>query len=598
MIDNADSTYSFMDLVMNFRHLLLQPLLALFDSVANGDQSDVVTKDSVYTAMGLSAAVVFHDFDFDNFLVSTLVNDVQLVGPGFKILRRRVAILIAQWITIKIDKSNSPLVFQIYQHLLNNSDETNDQVVCITAARQFKAVVDDFEFQVERFLPYASDILSRIMTLMQAVENTETKMAILDTLRSIATRMDKLIAPFADQIVNLLPGLWEASGEEHLMKQAILSLLSTLVTAMKQEALRYNSLILPLIHRAVEPGSDMQVYLLEEALDLWATILDQTPAPAPPEMTALIECVFPLLEFGSENLSTVLNIVKHYTLLCPEKLLVDSARLRLLSYMASLLGTTKRDLAGSVTTIVERMIRAAENLGGAEGIAAVGATIMESGLIQKILDGLRDSWEAHQTTGPNRKYPKLDDIVETDYFTILARFALGDPRTFFTILQATRSEHGESVEQTWDWISTEWFQQLDSMVNIDRQKLSCLALTRLLEISPLPMWLLNRLQDYFAMWTSIIDIMQEGREEGDGGDNLIWTPSEDSPYETHSDIRSRHQAEQDPVHTVHTLQYVKEKLQNVVDECGGEMEFRQKWVVNIDRDVLAGFARTTGISLL
>lgn len=202
---------------------------------------------------------------------------------------------------------------------------------------------------------------------------------------------------------------------------------------------------------------------------------------------------------------------------------------------------------------------------------------------------LSDHWS-------NRKSSKLDDIVETDYFTILARFALGDPRTFFTILQAARAEHGESVEQTWDWISTEWFRQLECMGNINHQKLSCLALTRLLEISPLPMWLLNRLQDYFAMWTTIISEMQEGRD--DGGDNLIWEPFETTEYETQADIRSRRQAEQDPVHTAHALQYVKGKLQNVVNECGGEMEFRQKWVVNIDRDVLASFATTTAISLL
>lgn len=584
----------FMDLVLNFKHLLQNPLLAFFGSVAG--ESDVVNKDSVYTAMGLSAAVVYPDFDFDSFLVNTLVKDVQLVGPGYKVLRRRVAILIAKWIPIKIDKSNSPLVYQIFKHLLDSSDQTNDQVVRITAARQFQAVVDDFGFETESFLPFASDILLSFMSLLREVENTETKMAILTTLRAVASRMERHVSPYADQIVTLLPELWEASGEEHLMKQAILTLLSTIVTAMRQDAMRYNYLILPLIHRAVEPGSDMQVYLMEEALDLWTTILDQTPKPASPEMIALLDCVYPLLEVGSETLPTVLNIIKHYVLLCPEVLLAEPSRLRLMSYMRDYSGNNRRYLAGSVTTIVERMVLAAENLGGVDGIAAIGSTIVECGLVGKILDGLRDAWECHQTTGPNRKYAKLDDVVETDHFIILARFALCDPRTFFTMIQAARAKHGETVEQTWDWLSNEWFQQLDSMVNIDRQKLSCLALTRLLGVSPLPPWLLTRLQDYFAMWTTIIDQMQEGRE--DGGDNLIWLPAETDKFETQSDIRARKLAEEDLVHTVNTLQYVKEKLQHVAVECGGEMEFRQRWAVDIDRDVLNGFAKTTGISLL
>lgn len=119
-------------------------------------------------------------------------------------------------------------MYQIFQHLLNKDDETNDHVVRVTAARQFKAVVDDFSFDADVFLPFAPDIIGRIMELVVEVENTETKMAILNTVRMIAIRLEDSIAPFADQIVSVLPGLWEASGEEHLLKQAILVILSTL----------------------------------------------------------------------------------------------------------------------------------------------------------------------------------------------------------------------------------------------------------------------------------------------------------------------------------------------------------------------------------
>ncbi|RAL58186.1 hypothetical protein DID88_002321 [Monilinia fructigena] len=336
--------------------------------------------------------------------------------------------------------------------------------VRITAARQFKAIVDDFEFQVDSFLPYAPDILGRNMTLIQEVENTETKLVILETIRIIAVRLETHISPYADQIVSILPGLWEASGEEHLLKQAILTIMSTLVTSMQGQSERYHSLILPLIQRAVEPGSEMQVYLMEEALELWSQILAQSSSPASPEVLALIDCAFPLLE------------------LAPEAMLGDANRLRILSYMTSLLGVTKRDLAGLVTTAVEDLIRAAEKLGG-----------------------LLDAWEAHQTTGPDRRYPKLDDVVETDYFTILARIALADPTVFANLLASI--DNG-NFENTWKWLSEEWFRHFDSMANIDRQKLSCLAITRLLELPP-PMTpiILTKLQDFFAMWTSVISEM-------------------------------------------------------------------------------------------
>jgi len=577
-----------MDLVLNFKDLLKDPLLAFFQSVTTTSQSNILTKDSVYTAMGLCAAAIHQEFDFNGFLTSTLVNDVQQTGPGYKVLRRSIAILIGRWVTIQIAESNRPLVYQIFQHLLNSSDEVNDQVVRVTAARQFYMVVDDFGFKVEPFLPFAAEILNQLMQLIQDVSPTETKMAILETIRVISVRLEHHISPFADQIVSILPQLWEVSGEEHLMKQAILVLLSTLVAAMKDQSQRYNSLILPLIQQAVVPNTDINVYLMEESLDLWSAILMHTSAPAPPDVVSLAESVFPLLDFGSESLRAILTIVESYTLLAPEAMLGDTMRLRTLSYMATLLGTTKRELAGLVTTIAERMIRTAESLGGQQGVAFVTKDLLESGYTEKIMEGLREAWECHQTVGPDRRYPKLDDVVETDYFTILARVALADPSTFMNLLSSAGS-----IDSTWSWLSTEWFLHFDSMANTDRQKLSCLALTRLLELPP-PMatLVLQKLQDYFAMWTSVIAEMQEGRD--DGGDNLIWQDTEDHSYETPEDVRKRLQSASDPVHKIHTLQFVKERLRQVVALCGGEEAFQRDWAVNVDRDVLEEFKMVSG----
>jgi hypothetical protein len=579
-----------MDLVLNYKHLLMEPLLRFFQSVMNASPSSVVMKDAVYTAMGLSAAIFYEHFDFDAFLASTLVTDVQQIGPNYKVLRRRVSILLGQWVVVKIGEASRPLVYQIFQHLLNPKDEVNDQVVRVTAARQLRIVVEDFAFIPDPFLPYAPDLLSRLMALIQEVEHTETKMAVLATIRAIAVRLEHRISPYADQIVSLLPGLWDASGEEHLMKQDILVLLSTLVNSMMEQSQRYYPLVLPLIQRAVEPGSEMQVYLMEESLDLWSSILNQVSVPAAPEIIQLASHIFPLLELGSENLRMALTIVESYILLAPEAMLADGVRLQILSYMTSLLGVNKRELAGLVTTTVENLIRAAEKLGGAKGISVVCKDLYESGYLEKIMNGLHDAWQAHQTVGPERRYPKLDDVVETDYFTILARVALADPSTFIDLLGTT----GE-VGGTWSWLSTEWFRHFDSMANIDRQKLSCLALTRLLELPTefLTSLILTRIQDYFSMWTSVVREMQDGRG-GDGGDNLIWElGNERGTFDSLADMRRRLLSTNDPVHTTHTFNFIKERLSGLVEKCGGQEKLQQEWLVNVDNDVLASFQALT-----
>jgi len=104
-------------------------------------------------------------------------------------LRRRIAIMLGQWVPVK-PELNRPLVYQIFQHLLDRNDPLNDLVVRITAGRQLKNIVDPFEFDAERFMPYASEIIGRLMALIEEVELEETKLALLNTLSVIIVRME------------------------------------------------------------------------------------------------------------------------------------------------------------------------------------------------------------------------------------------------------------------------------------------------------------------------------------------------------------------------------------------------------------------------
>lgn len=127
--------------------------------------------------------------DFGTFLTSTLVHEVQIQQPGCSILRRRIAITLGQWLPVK-EGLNRPLVYQIFQHLLNKDDRLNDQVVRVTAGRQLKNVIDPFEFEAEPFIPYAPSILGSLMQLIEEVELWETKMALLNTISVIIEKMD------------------------------------------------------------------------------------------------------------------------------------------------------------------------------------------------------------------------------------------------------------------------------------------------------------------------------------------------------------------------------------------------------------------------
>lgn len=119
--------------------------------------------------------------------------EVQIQQPGYNIIRRRIAIVLGQWLPVK-EYLDRALVYQIFQYLLNRDDTLNDVVVRVTGGRQLKNVIDPFGFTPEGFLPYAQPILSGVMSLIQEVELGETKMALLNTISVIVVRMQQHVS--------------------------------------------------------------------------------------------------------------------------------------------------------------------------------------------------------------------------------------------------------------------------------------------------------------------------------------------------------------------------------------------------------------------
>ena len=163
--------------------------------------------------------------------------------------------MIGQWVTVKISIPSRPTVYKIYQYLLEKSDPQNDLVVRLAAARNLKFAVDDWDFKIEDFLPFTDNFFEKLLGLMDEVDATETKMTILNVIGKLINRLDERVEPFAERVINIIPPLWEATGEEHIFKQAILVVLTKIVNAMKDKSTRYHSIVLPLVKFGVESGT-------------------------------------------------------------------------------------------------------------------------------------------------------------------------------------------------------------------------------------------------------------------------------------------------------------------------------------------------------
>ncbi|EPS41833.1 hypothetical protein H072_4200 [Dactylellina haptotyla CBS 200.50] len=573
----------FIDFAVNFKHELAQPIVGVFNNVAKLENQDVLLKDSVYNAVGLVPSILEPHLDFNAFLQNVLVNEVQINQPDYRILRHRIPILIGQWVVVDIDVIQRPTIYKIIQHLLNKSDPLNDLCVRITAAKSLKCSIDDWQFQIDGFLPFVDDVFDKLMLLIDEVDETATKMSLVDVIGLIAERMSHNIAPYAHRVVSILPPLWEQTGEEHLFKQSILSILTKIVSALKDDSLKYQDMVANLIRYSVSPENGLQVYLLEDALELWDAIVSATPANAAQPLLDLVPLLIPCLEFDTAITHKVLEVIEGYILLAPQEMLNLHA-LTLFNVFGNMLGKgLKADAAEVITGTIEIIIRTAAAAQGEEGMSAVGQAMVNSGVAQKIFEGVYTTWEAHQTTGPNKKYQEIEPLVLTYYFQVLSRVILGSLNVFVGLLTWIDGGMG-AKKPVREWLMEEWFSHFGNIGNPRARKLNCLALTKMLELDE--EWVLVKMQDLMNVWTDVI-----GELVDDNRDNLVYDATADGtdPQSAES-VRRKQLVATDPVHTINVVEWVRHYLLQAQNKHGPDV-FRERCVENVDKDVLADFMK-------
>lgn len=577
----------FLDLLIQYKELVSPPLLGYFQSVMNGS-GDIVTKEAIYNAMGVACSVsqIVENFDIDTFVATTLVKDVQIQDPLAKLLRRRIAILISKWVPVKLGQQVRPTVYDIYRHLLNKDDPANDTVVRITAGRQIKWLAAEFNFDPEPFLPYVRDILASLVGLMTELEIDEPKIGLLETIRMYVDGMGKHVAKIADDLVATLPSLWDCSGESaYMIKQSILLIISTLLVSLKEESQRFHGNVVPLIRDAVTPGSELFEVLLDDAVDVWKSLMLHSSPPLSSELINLETLALPLFETSAEPvIEDLLQIIKSYIVLAPEAMLVDHIRRPTLTALARCTDPVKKHHEISASSkLIQYIIRTAGEVSGAAGIQVVVQDLFDIGFIQSTMSHLHEAIESRESIKPGAKRSKVTAVMEGEYFDIFSRIAFADPEIFVKILM-----QAGDLAAVWSWFSSEWFYCFERM-DLDRQKLWCLALTRLCELpQPMQNLVLSKLQDYFVLWTVVVADAQE--ENANGPDLLVWNECPTSEYDTPFDVAEKNLfIVRDPIHTEHTYTYVLFRLQNLVERTGGEQAFEAEWAVNVDKDVLDKF---------
>ncbi|KAG0667728.1 hypothetical protein C6P45_005449 [Maudiozyma exigua] len=387
----------FQDLINNFPDLLVPYLLYKIENEAaslTNSADDFLKKDAIYASFQLSSNVVGDKVDFDSLLTSVFLPEAtnSNVSPDqLKLIRRRVALIINEWSTVKCSEASKSLCYKFFGEMLLTE---KDKVVLLTVVQALRTMIDDWNFDKDVFQPYLNDIITILLReILPSVSLTETRLYVLNTLADIIIQTKPLLnKDLLIEIMQRVPSLWEVStnnASETILSNALLRLLRHLVSSLAQYSYLTWEISIPLIRYSCDPSSPQYQLLNEDGFELWGALL-QHYSPKEhnvfdPEFIELL----PFLEFAvdarTEILPTLLEIVKSYTLILSQaEFLSSDSLLKIFEDMAKYLLSLREDSYQIILQVWEVLILSNEY--GGENL--LFSKLYETGVLRAMFDAI------------------------------------------------------------------------------------------------------------------------------------------------------------------------------------------------------------------
>ena len=267
----------FLTIFHEFRETLAPHLVAMVrENHAPVDPTNltaILAKDAIYNGVGLAAFDLYDEIDFDSWLTSSLALELGVKDSNYRIVRRRVCWLLGQWSGVKLSPQLRPRLYELLMPMLASEE---DLVVRLAAAKAMKVVIDDFEFSVEELEPYLEQVFSLLFSLLKEVNECDTKLNVLNVLSYLIERVGVSIRPICSALLHYLPTLWEESASHNMLRCSILSTLVFIVQGLGTVSEGLLPFLGPVLELSTDLTQDSHIYLLEDGLELWLTLLHNT----------------------------------------------------------------------------------------------------------------------------------------------------------------------------------------------------------------------------------------------------------------------------------------------------------------------------------
>lgn len=349
----------FQDLSIHFNEFISQFIMNKIESL-NNVQLDSITKDSILCIFQLSSNSISRSCNFNQLLIEYFIPQALSSNNNLnsKLIKRRVCLIINEWLDVKID---SNIRVEIYKFLLTLlSGPENDKVVKLTSVQTLKYLIDDWEFRKRDFQPFIDENVKYLLTVLDSLDSIESKIFVLNTMSVLLERTNPLIDDkILIEIVTVVPILWQKSNNanEMIIKNSLLRILKDLIMSLNKNSNMIHHIVIPLIPICCDPKSEYYSLLCEDGLELWSSIMKTIPST---EVTAtsklfdqeLLEILVNCLINWTEILPLILSIIRSYFLISAD-IFANEAGFKIFEILRGYLKTMRDDSVFLTSSILE-----------------------------------------------------------------------------------------------------------------------------------------------------------------------------------------------------------------------------------------------------
>jgi len=189
-------------------------------------------------------------------------------------LRREALRLVAYWVP-KVKPADKPTLYAMLLSILPEQDSA----MFLMACSALRAVMEDWDFDVEQFRPLATDAVRLLINNMARCSDYESQLEVFLVLNLVIDHLQERAKECAPMILQMLPQLWCDSEGQGLLRIQILLALQRLVHVLGSDSPITYPVVLPILQVVINPDSPDAINTLEDGVCLWIVVLRHAPKP-------------------------------------------------------------------------------------------------------------------------------------------------------------------------------------------------------------------------------------------------------------------------------------------------------------------------------